>query len=194
MRRLAQVISDVFNPPWVAVGSLGAVAFTSSSSTLSALGWWALAATFTSVLPLGFLIFTLRRGWAADRFVTRGDQRLRLAPVPLLLVAAGLALLVVLHAPRELQAAAAAGVGASAAGVALTGWKKLSFHAGTLTGAVLVLSAAVAPWLGSLGVLVPLVGWARVHTAHHSWDQVLLGTVVGGATTAAIYLPLAGVG
>jgi hypothetical protein len=63
-------------------------------------------------------------------------------------------------------------------------WLKVSIHtsgnAGVATAATWVYGVAAAP----LFLLVPIVGWARYTTGHHTRDEVLVGAAIGTFATA----------
>ncbi|MBQ8644603.1 MAG: hypothetical protein IJ469_08120, partial [Candidatus Methanomethylophilaceae archaeon] len=60
---------------------------------------------------------------------------------------------------------------------------KVSVHCGCASACASLLSVAV--WPVSL-VLVPLVGWSRLHLGRHTPVQVLLGTAIGLAVPPVV--------
>ena len=155
-----------------------------------AVRWAALTVLFASLLPMGYVVYQVRRRRLTDHHVRVRRQR----RVPML-VAIGctalcLSLLAVLGAPRQLVALAAAGVAGLLVTFAVTLAWKVSMHVATLAGAVTIVAIVFGPqWLPLL-LLVVLVGWARVVTGDHSAIQVAAGAVIGSGIAASVYLLL----
>lgn len=168
--------------------SLAVVAVTSTSSLLSALGWVALTSLFCVGLPTVVLLVLIARGRVLDRHVVVREQR----AVPLLAalgsVSVGLALLLVLSAPRPVIALVAAMLAGAVPMTVLSRWSKISFHVGVAGGTAVILTLVLGPWL--LLAAVPglvAVGWARVRAGRHSLGQVVVGAVVGCAAAALVF-------
>jgi hypothetical protein len=184
---VAVLVNEAFAPaPTVAILLL-VVAWHSSASVAGALWWALLAMLFSSVIPFLYIVSQVRRRRLTDHHVRERRQR----PVPLLVaivsVLVGLALLVVLGAPRELAALVAAGAVGLVVCTLVTLFWKLSIHVGVAAGTVVVLVTMFGPALLVLALLVALVGWARVAVSAHRPAEVLVGGLIGTAVAATVF-------
>jgi hypothetical protein len=185
---VARITTELFNPPWVGIGVLGAVAAHSTDGFGQFIQWWAIAAFFASLLPLGFLIQALRRGNVSDWYVTRANERLVPFSVAAVSFGAAAVLMIVLSAPVELLAVTLAGMAGLFVAIALTPKWKLSMHTGSISGAVVVLAMTFGPWALLSIPVIPLVGWARTRVAHHTFGQVVVGGVIGAIVATVVFL------
>ena len=101
-------------------------------------------------------------------------------------VAAALALLVVVGAPRALVVLVLAQAGGLAAMTAVTLRWKASMHLAVAAGAV-AIAAMEVPVCAMTALLLPLLGWARWRDGRHSLAQLAGGAAVGASTAVAIY-------
>jgi len=186
-RVFARVVTEVFNPPWVGIATLGAVAARSTDTTSQFIQWWAISAFFASLLPLGFLIQALRRGHISDWYVTRANERLVPFTVAFFSFGAAVALMIALSAPRELLGVTLAGMAGLLVAIIVTTRWKLSLHMGSVSGAVVVLAFVFGPWALLFAAAIPAVGWARIRVAHHTVRQVIVGGLIGAAVAAVVY-------
>lgn len=186
-RRIARLVTELLNPPWVGTAVLGAISRQSTSGSGDFLKWWGITALFIIVLPFVFLLRGVRRGRFTDRFVTQASERLKLFVVTGISMLVCLALLLFLSAPRPVIAVTLAIMVGLLVGMVLTLRWKLSIHCGSVAGGVMVLTIAFGPWALPLVVLVPVVGWARVQITHHTVSQVVLGGMIGAVTSGAIF-------
>ncbi|WP_309238246.1 phosphoesterase PA-phosphatase [Actinoplanes aureus] len=150
--------------------------------------WWGLpGALFAAVIPLGYVLNGVRTGRFTNHHIPeRADRR-----IPLIFgtgsLVAGLALLIVLGAPREVLALlAAGGVGLAVFALVTHRWK-MSIHAGVAAGTVAALTAVYGP-VALVGVpLVVLGGWARVRLTAHTPAQVLVGALAGALIAGTVF-------
>ena len=91
-------------------------------------------------------------------------------------VAAGLALLAVLGAPRPLLALAVAGLVGLVVAVSVSHWWKMSIHSAVAAGTLVILTLTFGTRLLVAAPLLALVGWSRVrlrdHTVRRCWPAV----------------------
>jgi membrane-associated phospholipid phosphatase len=105
-------------------------------------------------------------------------------------VIAGLALMLLLDAPRDLVALVVAMLGGLALTFAATRWwGKVSFHTAVAAGTATTLGLVFGPWLYTSWVLVATIAWSRVRLAEHTLAQSVLGAVLG-AVAAGVIFPL----
>jgi hypothetical protein len=184
----ARIVTEVFNPPWLGIAVLGAVAAHSARSFGDFLLWWAISVVFANLLPLGFLIQSLRQGRVSDWYVTRARERILPFAIAFLSFSAAAVLMVVLSAPQEMLAVTLGGMAGLLVAISLTPKWKLSVHTGSMAGSVVILSLIFGPWALALIPALPLVGWARIKIAHHTVGQVVVGGVIGASVAGAVFL------
>ncbi|MEU7864838.1 phosphatase PAP2 family protein, partial [Nonomuraea sp. NPDC049141] len=105
-------------------------------------------------------------------------------------VAAGLALLAVLGAPRPVLALAAAGLVGLVVAVTVSHWWKMSIHSAVAAGTVVVLVLTFGAGLLATAPLLALVGWSRVRLRDHTVPQVVAGLALGALVAALVFAPL----
>src|ERR1700722_913985 len=151
------------------------------------LGWGAVAALFAGVLPMVFISRGVRRGQWDDRYVGAKRPRLIVLAFILASVAAGLALLIGLGAPRELSGYIGCMLASVAVLAAITTVWKISIHCAVAGGSVTILTLLFGPWLVPAYLLVALTGWSRVALKDHTTAQVIAGSLLGVAAGLATY-------
>ncbi|MFI1577628.1 hypothetical protein [Embleya sp. NPDC020630] len=145
----------------------------------SGVGWAMWAILFAAVLPLTLVKIGIRRGKWADRHVSRRTQRMRVMPVVIALVAAGLTSMAVLGAPHDMVLLVVVMVVTLLVLTAITSVWKISVHTTVMTGAVTQTAYALGVWWALGAVLVPLVAWSRVALRAHTRAQTVAGAIVG---------------
>ena len=189
---LARLISQVTSPPHVMALVQTLVAFDSCSTTRGAVELAAWTAGTTSLLPDLFVRWGATHGHWSDRDVSQRHQR----SVPILFgltsCLVGLTGLHLLDAPVAMTAAVWAPIAFVPAFLAVNHfWTKLSLHVGCLTGGVVVTTAVYGPPALLIGVpALAATAWSRRKLRHHTTAQMLLGGLIGGSITAAVYLTL----
>jgi hypothetical protein len=188
----ARVVTEVLSPVVVVLAVLLAVAWHATGNDVGAtLGWVGVVAVFYSVLPMLILVYGARRGRWDGHWVR--DREHRFVPLVLSLVSAvaGLAVMILGDAPREVIALALAMIAAVVACLVITRWWKVSIHATVAGGAAAMVIYLYGPWLLLLLVLVALVCWSRVVLTDHTVGQVLVGAVLGPVVGGAVFLLVA---
>jgi hypothetical protein len=186
--KLAHVISLLANPLFVAIPTLGIVAFSTAPNAGQALLWWMITLVM-SIVPFFFIRRGVKRGHLSDVHVSRREQRL----VPLLVgigsVVIVYILLLVLHTSPAMIATLSAVIIVLGIAAAITKfWTKISFHLIGVAGAVTVFGILFGPLVGLLlAPLILLVGWARWLVRAHTPLQALGGTVLAVSVTLAIF-------
>ncbi|RLK24358.1 PAP2 superfamily protein [Micromonospora sp. M71_S20] len=176
--------------PVVLVSALTLAVGWHSAQGAHGLAWGLLATLFVSGIPFAYILGGVRRGRLTDHHVGVREQR----RVPLLFglcsVAAGLALLAVLGAPRPVLALAAAGLVGLVVAVTVSHWWKMSIHSAVAAGTVVVLVLTFGAGLLATAPLLVLVGWSRVRLRDHTVPQVVAGLALGALVAALIFAPL----
>jgi membrane-associated phospholipid phosphatase len=186
-RVVAHLLTEVLAPAPVAGLLLFVVAWHGASSLLDALLWGAVAVLCAAVIPMVYIVGGVRRQRLTDRHVRLRAQR----PLPLLIgiasVLAGIALLALGHAPRDLVALIVAmGAGLFSSLVVTLRWK-ISIHVAVVAGAVVILALVFGlTWL-VLAPVILAIGWARVVIGDHTPAQSIAGGVLGAIIAAAVF-------
>jgi membrane-associated phospholipid phosphatase len=151
------------------------------------LGWGAVAALFAGVLPMMFISRGVRHGRWDDRYVGAKRPRLIVLAFIIASVAAGLALLVGLGAPRELSGYFGCMLASVALLAAITTVWKVSIHCAVAAGSVTILTLLFGPSLVPAYLLVALTAWSRVALKDHTTAQVVAGSLLGVAAAVVTY-------
>ncbi|MFX4291175.1 hypothetical protein [Streptomyces bohaiensis] len=185
--RLARWVTEACSPGVLLLIVVCAVGLHATGS-VSGLGWALLTVVLCCVLPYGFVLFGVARGWWADWHITDREQR----TVPLLVGVGCVAVAVVLlwslpGAPRDLAALVVAMLAGGATTVAVTLWWKISVHTAVAAGATAVLIVTFGQALLATALLPFLTGWSRVALRDHTLAQVVAGGAQGAVIGAVGY-------
>ncbi|MEU9080910.1 hypothetical protein [Streptomyces sp. NPDC048357] len=186
-QKAARVLSDVLAPANLVVALLLLIGWHSTTSW-TGLGWGLLGALFCGVVPIGIIVLGVRRGALTDQHIRVRRQRLVPMGLSLLSVLAGITLLHVLGAPREVFALVVAMlVGLVSSLLVTVGWQ-ISIHMSVAGGAVMILALVFGPPVLPAALIAAAVGWSRLVLKAHTPAQLLAGTALGG--TAALTFAL----
>ncbi|BCJ42876.1 hypothetical protein GCM10010168_03840 [Actinoplanes ianthinogenes] len=185
--RIAHVVSEVLAPA-VLVAALLVVVGWHAGEAPGVSRWWGLpGAVFAAVIPLGYVLHGVRTGRLTDHHIPdRAARRM-----PLLFgvgsLTAGLVLMLLLGAPREVLALLVAGGLGLVIFALVTHWWKMSIHAGVAAGTLATMTAIYGP-VALLGApLVVLGGWARVRLTAHTPAQVVVGALAGAIVAGTVF-------
>jgi membrane-associated phospholipid phosphatase len=158
-----------------------------------AAGWagvaWSLVGmVFTVAIPAGIVDLGVRQGRYTDHHLSRREQR----AVPLGLsaasVLAGLAVLALAGAPRAIVALQVSVLVTLLVVTAVTVVWKVSLHVAVVGAAACVLTLLGGEWWALSWLAVPVVGWARLRLAAHTFAQVVVGCLLGAGVTGGVLL------
>jgi membrane-associated phospholipid phosphatase len=184
---LARIFSTICNPFLTALALFVIVAHQEARDVGN---FWALlfASTFfTSLGPMLYVLWLYSTDRIADLDMSVRSERERVFGVFVVFYTLGTGVLYLLHAPTLIIATMAGYAAASAVVQYITRYWKISTHALGITAPLVVLiylyGLQPLPFL----VLIPLVGWSRVHLRAHTPLQVAAGTVLG-AVSVLVFL------
>ncbi|MDG4787127.1 hypothetical protein O7626_14510 [Micromonospora sp. WMMD1102] len=166
------------------------VAVTAAPTLTAGLGWGALAALFSAVIPFGAILVGVRRGKLTDHHVGRREQRRTPMLIGLASVLASLILFAVTGAPRQLTAMVSVMLAVLLMITMVNLRWKLSAHAAVSAGSATVLTIIFGWVLAPAWLAVAAVSWSRVHLHDHTIAQVIAGAAIGTTTAAAVFLAL----
>lgn len=189
--RVAAAVTEVSSPTILAPALLLAIALDQQvRHGRDAVLWGLLAGIAAGVIPLIFLRMGVRKGRWSDHHVPARESRVLPLAVAVCSVAAGIALLLIGHAPRAISALVVAMLVGLLAVLAVSLFWKVSIHSAVAGGTAVILTAT----FGVIGLAIGLVvvfgaAWSRVRLGDHSIAQVVVGAAVGAAA-ATTFLPL----
>ena len=187
--RVARIITEALSPAVVVILLPMSVAWSSTGHDVPRTVLWStVVATFYSVLPMIFIVRGARRGRWDGHHVR--DREHRFVPMLMCLASAlaGLVILLLGDAPREVIALSWAMIITLLVCILITRWWKVSLHATVAGGAVAMLTLLYGPWLLTLVLLVGLVCWSRVRLTDHTATQVVVGALLGPIIGGAVFL------
>lgn len=188
-RTAAKIVTEAFSPAIVVVLLSLAVAWHATGYRVApTFGWGLIVALCSSIVPMVFIISGARKGRWDGHHVRNREGRL----IPLTLcgvfTAAGLAILIIGHAPRDLIALDVAMLVTLIVCLAITQAWKISIHTAVIGGAVATVVLLYGALLSLLVLVVILVGWSRVQLSDHTVAQAIAGGLVGPIVGGAIFL------
>ena len=189
-QRFARLVTEVLAPAPLAVALLATVAWHGADTAGGAVWTGLVAVLFGSLLPTAFVLRGVRRGdWDNHHVPVREHRR-----VPLLAglgsVLAGLALLSLSGAPRELLALVVSMAAGLVVSLLISSVWKMSIHAAVGAGTVVVLALVLGPAALLATPLAALIAWSRVALRDHTPAQAVVGCIVG-ALVAGVAFSLA---
>jgi membrane-associated phospholipid phosphatase len=183
--RFARVVSDVLCPPVLALPAmLLSMWLCGMNHTLP---YAALYFAVAVIPPVLYVLYLVQSGQVQDFHLPERKERTKpfIASITASLVAWGL--LQWLGAPALFNGIIFALIAQVALLLVITLFWQISIHAASVAGFVTFAMFATWPALGlttlAWAPLVPLVGWSRLHLKRHTMSQILIGSVVGVATT-----------
>jgi membrane-associated phospholipid phosphatase len=191
-RRIARILSDVFQPILLGTYVLIMVGLASADSVPAGLAWGFGSALLTAGVPTLEILRRMRRSTVDDFHIIAREQRLGPLLVALTCTALAFALSAALHAPHPVQTSLLAALVNGIVLTIVTGAWKVSFHSATASSSLVLIVWTLGPWSLLLAPLVPAVAWSRVRLGRHTPTQVVVGGVVGLALTLmvlALYRP-----
>ncbi|MFI6065553.1 phosphatase PAP2 family protein [Micromonospora sp. NPDC051227] len=185
--RIARLVTEVTAPAVLVSLLIITVSWHSASRPGQGLVWGLLATLFVTGIPFAYIVGGVRRGRLTDHHVGRREQRRAPLLVGLGSVAAGLALLAVLGAPRPVLALAVSGLVGLVVAVSVSHWWKMSIHSAVAAGTLVILMLTFGTRLVVAVPLLAVVGWSRVRLRDHTVAQVLTGAALGALIAAVIF-------
>lgn len=193
--RVSRILTELFSPVWTVLAICLVCGSYGHPDPVVGLGWGLFVGAFCAVLPFIIIELGVRRSTLSDRHVTRREQRRGVFIMGISSVICGLVGALALGAPPLLIWALLTMI----AGIVVTGTitvvsTKVSLHVFCLVSLILLAALLISPWwLLSAAVLLPAVAWSRLQLRHHSWLELVLGTVLGLVVTLVgwAFVPIA---
>lgn len=186
----ANALTGIFAPAHVVIALLLVVGWFSHPSPARGLAWGMLAALLVGVAPHAWILYSVSRGRFVSRHIPDRAQRIRPLAFAGGWAAAGVILLGLLGAPRDLVALVIAMLaGLAVTGIITTRWK-VSLHTAVSAGAATILTIIFGPALLATALVVGGIGWSRVRRRDHTAAQAVVGAVVGAVVAAGVFIPV----
>jgi membrane-associated phospholipid phosphatase len=184
--RIARLISNILAPATISVPMILLIAFYQARSVLSALIYALLTLLFLSVGPFAYILIGVRQGKLSDVDVSKRSERVGPFIFGLLSICLGWFVLILTHAPNALITVLMVTVISGLIMMIITLWWKISLHASSMAGAATMLTVFYGAIMLPTFVLLVLVSWSRVVLRRHTLAQVIAGSLLSIALSAAI--------
>jgi membrane-associated phospholipid phosphatase len=186
-KRLATLVSNLFNPFLLSIVIIILISIEASTSTRAALLWSLLSLALT-ILPIFAILFYLVRSDRLDDFFIKvRQQRYKIYLLSAFCVAVGCAVLYWFQAPLTLVAAFIAGLTSVVLFMGINFIWKISVHTAFASAAITILCFLYGMAALFAVLLLPLVGWSRIELEHHSPTQVATGAVLAAVVVLAVF-------
>jgi len=185
--RLANYISDIFNPLTLSILFVFLLAKDSTANLWEA-AKWSFIFIALCMLPIFLVILNMvKKGKLKSVFSNPREQRHVLYVLGSVLVGAALIILVFIGAPDKLIAALFAGFVSSVLFMIVNFFWKISVH--TAFASAFFSIALVLYGYSALGfiLLVPMMAWARVYLKEHTVGQVTAGALLAGTVIVTVF-------
>ncbi|WP_368396501.1 hypothetical protein [Streptomyces sclerotialus] len=189
--RVARAVTDGMDPKNVILLVCLAVG-AAQENVLTGLGWALEAIVFSALIPLAYIKRGIKAGDWEDRHVGQRARRMRLIPVIMASVGAGVALMLWFDAPRQMIALVAAMLATLAVILPITAAWKVSVHTAVSAGALAMLAVTYGPLTWIAAPLVAVIAWSRVALRDHTLAQTVVGALVGVAAAGAVFTWVSG--
>jgi membrane-associated phospholipid phosphatase len=186
--QLAQVISKITNPLFIAVPLFLIISLNTALTTIQGLLWWIITVLGITIAPYVFVLRGVSSGKYSDHNVS--DRKQRLVPLSFGLgcIAITFAILILIHASIILIATITSAIVVLVITIVITQKWKISLHAAGITGAVTTIIFVFGPIYLFLTILIAVVGWARWKVRAHTPLQIIAGLTLSAIVTIATWL------
>ena len=185
--RLANLISNIFNPFALSLLGVVLISIKSTGSILDALRWSAVFIAICMVPVYLFIAHYVRTGHLDSFFSNSQQQRTRIYLVGGFFAGVALVTLELLKAPDKLVAILLAAFVSSVLFMLVNLLWKISVHTAFAT-AFVTLAALLYGWIASpLVLLVPAMAWSRIELKQHSLAQTAGGAILATLTLLVVF-------
>lgn len=175
-RRLASVISRLFDPVWMIPAMLAGAAVW---SLYNGLRWRfiVILIMIDGLIPFVYFVHLLKTGEISDWDATKRTQRYHLYGFVILVHAVGVVFAWILGKIILAKILLSFWTLALVYSLITLFWK-ISIHTGVSSAAVAFLMILIGPRMAGLFILVLFISWARVVLKKHTWPQVIAGLIL----------------
>lgn len=180
--KLAELVSNVFNPGFLAILILLVAVYESQMPFNVSIGWYLGIIVLNGVIPGMVYWFFTSKGYVFDDTLHNEDvHRERVAIYGVFLLLTTIELLVMVsakHFYQPLYATLVGGIIAIIIAGVLSYFWKVSMHSSMITFFVLMIVLMFGPAWWPVVFLIPLVWWARLVLYRHTIWQLLVGMIL----------------
>lgn len=184
--RIAWFISNIFSPVVVSLPFIILVALYHAHNVSHALGYALLTLLFLTIGPMIYVLTGVLRGTLTDPDVSVRSQRLGPFLFSLGSALIGLVVLILMHAPKNLQTVLIISSVSGVAMILITLFWKISMHASSFASAITMLTALYGSSVALMFFVLVALCWSRVVLRRHTTAQVIVGSLVSITLTTAI--------
>ncbi|MEW5705609.1 MAG: hypothetical protein AB1743_02225 [Actinomycetota bacterium] len=185
--KLANWISDIFNPYYLSAPFFFIISFASSPTVFIGLISWLVASLFFSVLPVWDIHRRVRLGLVGDVHVSSRRERVKPFIFSFCCAVLGLASIYLIGATDAMKTVSWTVVITGAVITIITAFWKISLHAAGISSVAAVLIALYGVRALPVAFFVPVVLWARLTLKKHTPWQLLAGALVAAAIAIAVF-------
>lgn len=185
--RLANRVSDLFNPYYSSSPFFLLVALGSSRHAATVLFYWLVLTLFFSALPMWDIRRRIRLGLVGDAHISNREDRIKPFLFALGSAALGLATVYAVNAPDTIRAISWIVVLTGAVITGVTAFWKISLHAAGIASIILVLVMLYGAIAIPTILLLPLVVWARLTLQKHTPAQLAAGILASSAIVLLVF-------
>lgn len=189
MRRLAAIISFIFNPIFLLVLLPTFVLYKAPEDMELATVWTLYTFAFLVFISC-FLWYGVRKKLFTDFDVSKKEQRPLFFLVSFIMIVVYLGGILLFSGPSILAVIAVCLLVGIVFVSAINTRIKASMHLATLSAMVVPFVVVNKGWSVILLSLIPIVAWSRVELKRHSRREVVVGSIVGTVLSLCIYLLL----
>lgn len=189
MRRVAEIISFIFNPIFLLV-LLPSFLLYREPEDMHLATVWSLYTLVFLVLISGFLWYGVHKKIFTDFDVSHKEQRPLLFLVCFIALAVYLGGILLFSGPSILAVIAVCLLVGILFVSVVNRRIKASMHLATLSAMIIPYVVVNRGWSYLLLSLIPVVAWSRVTLKRHTRNEVIVGSIVGTLLSISIYLLL----
>jgi len=185
--RLAERVSDIFNPYYSAAPFFLLVAASSSYSLAAIFINWLVVVLFFSALPIWDINRRIKKGIVGDAHISKREDRIKPFIFSLGCAAMGLVAVYLIDASLSVKALSWSVVVTGAIITAVTTFWKISLHAAGISSMATVLLILYGYFALPVVALVPLVFWARLVLKKHTPAQLAAGSLLAVSVALGVF-------
>jgi membrane-associated phospholipid phosphatase len=190
--RIAWYLSNIFSPVVISLPFIILVALYHARTLPLTLGYAALTFLFLTIGPTIYILTGVLSGKLTDTDVSVRSQRFGPFLFSLGSAVLGLVVLILTHAPKNLQTVLIISSVSGVAMILITLYWKISMHASSLASAITMLTALYGSVVALMFFVLIAVCWSRVVLRRHTTAQVIVGSLVS-ITLTTVVLAIRGV-
>ncbi|MDX3850764.1 hypothetical protein [Streptomyces sp. AK02-01A] len=182
----ARAITNILQPRNVLLSGMLGVSL-AASGDWTGIPWGLTGALCAGIIPASYVEWERKRGTWGDRHVVDRRQRAPIFLVILASIGAGVVVMVLGHAPRDIIMSMISAWAMTVGLLAVNYAWKISVDAAVASSVTAMLCVVHSPWWIIAYALVFAVCWSRVALSYHTVAQTAAGALLG-ASTAAVFL------